>query len=40
MYDDRDEHLPRFEEWANNQQIPIDIVDVVRKTTTSINFNI
>ena len=40
MYDDRDEHLPRFEEWANNQQIPIEIVDVVRKTTTSINFNI
>lgn len=37
MYDDRDEHLPRFEEWASSQQIPIDIVDVVRKTTTSIN---
>ena len=40
MFDDRQEHLPRFEEWALTQQIPIEIVDVVNKTTTSINFNI
>lgn len=37
MYDDREEHLPRFEEWASTQQIPITIVDVVRKTTTTLN---
>jgi len=39
MYDDREEHLPRFEEWAiKTQKIPVTIVDVVRKTTTNINF--
>lgn len=38
MYDDREEHLPRFEDWAKNQQIPIKIIDVVNKTTTTINY--
>lgn len=38
MYDDREEHLIRFEEWASNQQIPIVIVDSIRKTTTNVNF--
>lgn len=38
MYDDRQEHLPRFEDWASTQRIPIEIVDVVNKTTTKINF--
>jgi hypothetical protein len=37
MYDDREEHLPRFEEWAQTIEIPVTIVDVVRKTT-STNF--
>lgn len=38
MYDDREAHLSRFEDWAQTQQIPITIVDVVRKTTTNVNF--
>ena len=40
MYDDRQEHLPRFEDWAQEQNIPITIVDVVNKTTTIVNSNI
>jgi hypothetical protein len=38
MYDDREEHLPRFEEWAKTLQISVSIVDVVNKTTTTVNF--
>lgn len=36
MYDDRLEHLERFEEWSRKQTIPITIVDVIRKKTTTI----
>jgi len=32
MFDDREEHLVEFEEWAKLQNIKITIVDVVNKT--------
>ena len=32
IFDDRQEHLPLFEEWAKEQDITITIVDVVNKT--------
>lgn len=32
MYDDRQEHLPKFEEWASEQSTDITVVDVVNKT--------
>lgn len=32
MYDDRLEHLEKFEEWANSQNTTITIVDVINKT--------
>ena len=32
IFDDRQEHLPEFEKWADNQNIKITIVDVVNKT--------
>jgi hypothetical protein len=36
MFDDRQEHLPHFEEWAEieakDREINITIVDVVNKT--------
>jgi hypothetical protein len=37
MYDDRQEHLPRFEEWAAAQSVKITIVDVVNKQKITIN---
>jgi len=37
MYDDRAEHLPKFEEWAKEQSIKINIVDVVNKSETIVN---
>lgn len=37
MYDDRQEHLPRFEEWALSQDCEITIVDVVNKVSITIN---
>ena len=33
MYDDRSEHLSRFVDWAQNQKIDIQIIDVVNRTT-------
>lgn len=36
MYDDRVEHLIRFEEWAREQSIPVTIKDSIRHTTTTI----
>lgn len=32
MYDDRQEHLPLFEEWSKNQSCAVSVVDVVNKT--------
>ncbi len=40
MYDDRQEHLGRFEEWASTQNCKVTIVDVVNKKSTIINENI
>ena len=37
MHDDREEHLIRFEDWAKEQSIPITIVDVVKKISTTFN---
>ena len=37
MYDDRQEHLPKFEEWALTQPCIVTIVDVVNKTTKTFN---
>lgn len=37
MYDDRLEHLPAFEEWAKNQSCSVTIIDVVNKTSKTIN---
>lgn len=37
MYDDRQEHLPKFEDWADKQGIKINVVDVVNKTTKTFN---
>jgi len=37
MYDDRKEHLSKFEEWAKTQNCKITIVDIVNKTTKYIN---
>lgn len=36
FYDDREEHLPKFVEWAKEQDIKSTIVDVVSKTSTTI----
>jgi hypothetical protein len=36
FYDDREEHLPKFVEWAKEQDIKSTIVDVVNKTATTI----
>ena len=33
MYDDRQEHLVKFEQWANEQPFDVTIVDVVNKET-------
>lgn len=40
MYDDRSEHIERFEDWASGQKVPVTIIDVVNKTTTTIENNI
>ena len=36
MYDDRHEHLVKFEEWAKEQPCDVTIVDVKNKTTKTI----
>jgi len=33
MYDDRQEHLVKFEDWATEQSFDVTIVDVVNKET-------
>ena len=37
MYDDRQEHLPKFEEWALTQPCKVTVVDVVNKTIKTFN---
>lgn len=37
MYDDRKEHLPKFEEWAKSQRNDTTIVDAIDKTQKKIN---
>jgi hypothetical protein len=37
MYDDRQEHLVKFSQWAKTQPCQIDIIDVINKTTKSYN---
>lgn len=37
MYDDRHEHLVKFEEWAKQQSVPITIIDVINKTEKQFN---
>jgi hypothetical protein len=37
MYDDRIEHLNKFEDWAKEQSIPITIVNVVSKKSKTFN---
>lgn len=37
MYDDREAHLEKFEEWAKEQPCQVVIIDVVNKTTKIIN---
>lgn len=32
MYDDRQAHLPKFADWAKNQQIHVSIIDVLNRT--------
>jgi FMN phosphatase YigB (HAD superfamily) len=39
MYDDREEHLIKFEEWAKTQPCDITIVDVKQKTIKKIKNN-
>jgi hypothetical protein len=39
MFDDREEHLIRFEDWAKTQPCEIHINDVVNKTIVKINKN-
>ena len=36
FYDDRAEHLPKFVEWAKDQDFKSEIIDVVNKTSTTI----
>ena len=40
MYDDRSEHLVRFEEWAEEHHIDITVVDVINKKETNYPNNI
>lgn len=40
MYDDREEHLVRFNEWASEQPISVKVVDVVKKVETINKINI
>lgn len=37
MYDDREEHLPKFYEWAKQQPCKVTVVDVVKKLTKTFN---
>lgn len=37
MYDDRQEHLPKFCEWAKSQPCKVTVVDVVNKITKTFN---
>lgn len=37
MYDDREEHLSRFEDWAQSQDCIVTIVDVVNKKSITLN---
>jgi hypothetical protein len=37
MYDDRQEHLPKFCEWAKSQPCKVTVVDVVNKVTKTFN---
>lgn len=37
MYDDREEHLPKFCEWAKSQPCKVTVIDVVRKITKTFN---
>jgi hypothetical protein len=37
MYDDRGEHLSKFEDWAKTQPCEIHIIDVIKKTTKIFN---
>jgi hypothetical protein len=37
MFDDRELHLIEFEEWAKEQNVKVTIVDVVNKTTKTID---
>lgn len=39
MFDDREEHLIRFEDWAKTQPCEIHIIDVVNKTIKKLNQN-
>jgi hypothetical protein len=34
MYDDRHEHLVKFEEWASEHHVDVTIVDVIKKEET------
>jgi hypothetical protein len=34
MYDDRQEHLVKFEEWAEEHHVQVTVVDVVNKKET------
>ena len=34
MYDDRHEHLVKFEEWAEEHHVQVTVVDVVNKKET------
>ena len=36
MYDDREEHLVDFKEWAKTMPCDVTIIDVVNMTTTKI----
>ena len=40
MYDDRSEHLVRFEEWAEEHHIDVTVVDVINKKETNYPNNI
>lgn len=35
MYDDRDEHLVKFYEWASEHHVKVTVVDVIRKEETT-----
>ena len=37
MYDDRQEHLVKFEEWADEHNVDVKVVDVVNKKETNFS---